>query len=94
MSTFLDNKTYSLCEAVADLSANFIVAPKIPADSRAMTALCIGWAVEFEEKYGGREWDGEYIEVIDEFFAAKYAAWLDATAPREVTENDRLPVSA
>jgi len=76
----LDPGTYSLCEAVADLSANFAVAAIVPADSRHAVHLCIEWAVEFEALYKGVEWGlrwgGEYIDAIDEFFETKYREWL------------------
>jgi hypothetical protein len=86
-----EKRVYSLCEAVADLSASFIVMPKVPADSREMTRLCIEWAQEFEKIHGGREWDGEYIETIDAFFADKYDAWIAAAA--DVRETDFIPTS-
>jgi uncharacterized Fe-S cluster-containing radical SAM superfamily enzyme len=82
------NEIHSLCEAVADLSANFIVAPVLPGNSRDMTELCIMWAREFEQQNAGREWDGEYIEEIDAFFEKKYAEWREAA--RETVSNQAI----
>jgi hypothetical protein len=72
----MDKPTYSLCEVVADLMWNLAtdlesgkVAP-IP-DSREVVRRVIEWAEEFEAKNAGREWDGEYVEEIDAFYAEK-----------------------
>lgn len=67
------DSVHSLCEAVADIAYNAgCDGLQIP-DSRAMMQSFISWAAEFEEKNKGREWDGEYIEEIDAFYAAKAA---------------------
>ena len=75
----IDPKTYSLCEAVADLVWNYVADIKDgkisgPADSRELVHSCIEWAAEFEAKNKGREWDGEYMEEIDEFYLQKINA--------------------
>lgn len=44
-------------------------------DSRSHIDTVLVWAAEFEERHAGREWDGEYIEAIDDFFTEKLRAW-------------------
>ena len=88
----LPGEVYSLCEAVADLSASFITAPVLPNDSREMNRLCIMWAQEFEEKNQDVSWGvdegADYIEAIDAFFDEKYKAWRETAV--EVRPNDMI----
>lgn len=72
----IDHKTYSLCEAVADLVMDMEDAIarnawQPPPDSRERVALCIKWALEFEAQNADRVWDGEYLEEIHQFFLRK-----------------------
>lgn len=76
--------SYSLCEAVADIAMNLALAPRHPEDSRETISLAIEWAEAFEAKNKDREWDGEYIEEIDAYFAACYAAW-EKSGARSIT---------
>ncbi len=69
-------KTYSLCEAVADIAINFAVQSIHPDDSRELIRLVIEWAEIFEARNKGREWDGEYIQEIDSFFFEQYNEWV------------------
>lgn len=75
---------YHLCEAVADLACNFAHAEFTPDDSRELPRLCIEWAQDFEAEHAGREWDGEYIEAIDAYFAKRYDAWCASAAPYQI----------
>jgi hypothetical protein len=84
----MDNKTYALCEAVADLSAMFALSPTLPGDSREMCRLCIQWADAFQQKNDGREWDGEYYDELEVFFEEAYAEWL--ATDTDTRENDAL----
>jgi len=72
----LPEPAYSLCEAIADIAALFAVAPYRSRNSRDACLLSIEWAEIFESRHGDREWDGEYVEVIEAFFKEKYAEWL------------------
>ncbi len=75
----MNAKTYSLCEAVADLAHNFAAAPVRPGDSREVVTLCINWAYAFEKKHARTVWGedpgAEYIDAIDAHFDACYAQW-------------------
>ncbi len=90
----LPKEIYSLCEAVADLSASFITSQMLPADSREMNRLCIEWGQEFEEKNQDVSWGvdegADYIEAIDTFFNEKYRAWLQTTIPADTRANDMI----
>lgn len=82
---------YSLCEAVADLSAMFARSQVIPGDSREMCGLCIEWAAQFEaaqapDHVWGETDNREYIEEIEKWFRARYAKW-QATA-HDVCKNE------
>lgn len=80
-----NDKVYSLCEAVADLSAMFSspkYAPEVPDDSRETVRLVIEWAQAFEKKHAKTVWGvtskaGEYMEEIEKWFHSSYRAWLD-----------------
>lgn len=72
----MGKETYALCEAVADLALAFSEKEKRPDDSREMIRLAIEWAEIFEARTRDREWEGDYLEAIDAFFADQYAAWL------------------
>ena len=77
-------ETFDLCEVVADLATNLTVSPHLPEDSREFTRLCIEWAEIFHVRHANREWNGEYMEEVDKFFAEQYEAWLasgEATRP-------------
>jgi hypothetical protein len=71
----LDDKTYSLCEAVADIA--FIAGEKkyYNGNSRQDIEDIIHWAIEFEEMYKNIEWGVEsspdYIETITSFAETK-----------------------
>ena len=72
----MNERTYSLCEALADLSlmvGHDLATNSIrrPPDSRELIRQLIEWADEFERTNAGREWDGEYMEAIGEFYQAK-----------------------
>jgi len=73
----MNKPTYSLCEVVADLSwflHRDLMAGgvgHIDDDSREVIRLIIEWAEEFETIHADREWDGEYFEAIDDFYAEK-----------------------
>jgi hypothetical protein len=62
-------------ETVSDLTLQFAEAEFLPQDSRELPRLVIEWAEIFEARNAGREWDGEYLEEIETFFRAQYAAW-------------------
>ncbi|MGE5433047.1 MAG: hypothetical protein ACM3QX_18360 [Syntrophomonadaceae bacterium] len=71
----LPAKTYSLCEAVADLALNageFKLHEMIH-DSRQLISDIIQWARDFEEAHKKTNWgiDADYIEEIDKYFAGK-----------------------
>jgi hypothetical protein len=76
----LPNPVYSLCETVHDLSLNLHndwVAGRLNVqDSRERAQLAIEWAQEFEAMHQGREWDGEYLEEVDLFYATKAKEYL------------------
>lgn len=80
---------YSLCEAVADLSAMLAVSPLLPQDSRESCSLCIEWAQAFELAHAGHVWGEtdarDYIEELEKFFVAKYAAWI--AGPSDTRRN-------
>lgn len=86
------NGVYSLCEAVADLSAMFTLETILPADSREQCRLCIEWAQGFEQANAGHVWgetdDREYIEEIEKWFARKYGEWVSYA--KDVRENDAV----
>ena len=70
----LTNKTYSLCEAVSDIS--FIAGQQgyYSGNSRSDIAKFIEWAQEFETIHKGEIWgEGEldYIDAITEFATKK-----------------------
>ena len=73
------NKTYSLCETVADIS--FIAAKKNyeTKDSREKFAQFIHWAKEFEYLHINVEWGvnfpPEYIDSIEYFTLFKINQW-------------------
>ncbi len=46
---------------------------KLFPDSRETFDTLLGWANEFNTKNVGRQWDGEYMEEVDDFFEAKVA---------------------
>lgn len=57
----------------ADLTSGVIDENKMP-DSRDRFSTLICWANEFNKLHDGREWDGDYFEAVDDFYAAKSAA--------------------
>ena len=57
----------------ADLTSGVIDEDKMP-DSRSRFSRLIAWANEFNRIHEGREWDGDYFEAVDDFYAAKSAA--------------------
>ena len=72
----MDRPTYSLCEVVADLSwflHRDLEAERVGhiEDSREVVRLVLEWAEEVETIHADREWDGEYFEAIDDFYAEK-----------------------
>ena len=86
----ITNETYSLCEAVADLAANFAVADIVPGDSRECCRLCIEWARQFEAEIWGVSSNLEYIEQIDAHFEMKYAEWLATATDKEKPTMKKL----
>lgn len=48
------------------------------ADSRGHQDVLIGWANEFNFKNAGREWDGEYMDEIEDFYNVKIAPFYHA----------------
>lgn len=86
---------YSLCEAVADLAANFATASHVPGDSRETVRLCIEWAEAFELEHHGREWGmnngPDYMEAIDDWFDLKFGAWLSSAKDAHENPNARKP---
>jgi hypothetical protein len=56
----------------ADLTSGVITYEKMP-DSRSRFSTLIVWANEFNRIHEGREWDGDYFEAVDDFYAAKTA---------------------
>jgi len=70
----MDESTFSLCEAVADLAWNMgtVRDEAYPEDSRAAIQAIIQWAEDFEAMNKGREWDGEYMEEIDAYFVKRF----------------------
>lgn len=75
MEKKLNRKTYSLCEAVADIALLAGQREFYSGDSRADISEFIRWAQEFEEINKGVEWgvtDGrEYIDEIEKFAEEK-----------------------
>lgn len=69
----MTSKTYSLCEAVADIAYAAGSKGFTTEDSRGTIALFIQWAVEFEQLNEGVKWgEGlDYIESIDDFIEGK-----------------------
>lgn len=71
----IDNKTYSLLEAVADIAYLAGQANFYHQDSRGDIALFIEWAQEFEAKYEGVIWgvntNIDYPDAIYDFTTAK-----------------------
>ena len=66
----------------ADLTSGVITYEKMP-DSRSRFSRLIAWANEFNRIHAGREWDGDYFEAVDDFYAAKTA---DIRKPVEVSK--------
>jgi hypothetical protein len=73
----IDPKTYSLCEAVADLAWLYCDAihdgsALRPSDSREITHRAIEWAAEFEALHADEKWiDRTYLDEIETFFTQK-----------------------
>jgi hypothetical protein len=72
----MDKKTYSLCEVLADLAFNAghdhgkgVWTPR--PDSRELMRQLIEWAEEFERENADREWDGEYMGAVEDFYRKK-----------------------
>jgi len=67
----LDDKTYSLCEAVADIAYIAGENKYYTGDSRHDNLAFITWAVEFEEINNGVKWgidsNIDYIDAITSF---------------------------
>jgi hypothetical protein len=76
-----NNKVYSLCEAVADIS--YIAASENyrTEDSRKMIFQFIEWATEFEHLHRNVEWGItpilDYIDSINHFTIFKIKQWSD-----------------
>jgi hypothetical protein len=80
---------FALCEAVSDLTALFVIQPHLPANSREVVQLCVGWAAEFEKRHGDTDWaEVEYLETIDAFFTEKYRAWIESVPARLLRANE------
>jgi hypothetical protein len=71
-----EDKTYSLCEAVADISYEAGLKKYYSGDMRADPATFIQWAKEFEKRYERVEWgidDYDYIDEMEKFMKEKLA---------------------
>lgn len=75
----MTSKTYSLCEAVADIAYIASKENYETADSRKMIAQFIEWAQEFEWLHKNVEWGvnflPEYIDSINCFTIFKIKQW-------------------
>lgn len=60
---------------IADLTSGVIDQALMP-DSRSRFSTLITWANEFNKIHAGKEWDGEYFEAVDDFYATKRAKVL------------------
>jgi hypothetical protein len=71
----MDDEKFAFCETVADMAMNMQTARmknELKGDSRELVAMSIAWAEEFEELHKGHQWDGEYFDEVDSFFALKF----------------------
>lgn len=80
----MNKDLYGFGEAVFDLALNWghayaLQTKAVPEDSREMARLVIEWAEEFETRNEDREWNGEYMEEIDQFFELKYREWKEGS---------------
>lgn len=75
----MDTKTYCLCECVYDITTVMDEFKFEVEDSRERARLAIIWAEEFDQRNADREWDGEYMEEIEEFAVSKINAVSDPT---------------
>ena len=55
-----------------DITSGAILEDRFP-DSRWRFSVLIDWANEFNKLHASRDWDGDYFEVLDDFYAAKTA---------------------
>lgn len=67
----MDKDTYRLCETVFDVTGVMLSLGFYSGDSRRDAQLAVEWSEEFETKNKDREWDGEYLEEIEEFTKQK-----------------------
>ncbi|HRO46568.1 hypothetical protein [Agriterribacter sp.] len=75
----MNGKTYSLCEAVADIAYIASKENYETADSRKMICQFIEWAQEFEYMHKDVKWGvnfpPEYIDSINHFTIFKIKQW-------------------
>jgi hypothetical protein len=84
----------------ADLALENIPEEKLE-DSRSRLTVLLSWANEFNNLHRGREWDGDYLEAIDDFYAEKTAhlrtvktppLLVPAVAPLVLNESGSKPL--
>ncbi len=73
----INKKTYSLCEAVADIAYIAAEEKYVTEDSREKISQFIEWAVHFEYIHRNIEWgnDLDYIHSIYQFTIFKISQW-------------------
>jgi hypothetical protein len=75
----------------ADLALGNIPEEKIE-DSRNRHTLLVSWANEFNNLHRGREWDGDYLDAVDDFYAEKTAHLRTTKAPPQLVPAVAAPV--